>query len=258
MVIHTKQTAIRRIGILSLVLLALMVMTTCGLTLEPSIDDLRAQVAPVLAKGSDPGIKTGKREITGLTSGAYYRVVEGNVVRYAKENGTLATGMGEVRGLTGTKITGLTNGKTYKVNRAVPFPNGPVEVFIDELTKIPKTVTNGTLTLTEESVPWGINLKLDFEKIYEVMRVGIPPSGGTWTASHCSGMWSFLTNDFDPEIGTKGIGMKKYHPSEDPPTFFNGMTVIEVPFAIVSTTDFLLLDVATGAFTVLRVIVEAP
>ncbi|CZR97657.1 hypothetical protein CDFC105_73465 [Clostridioides difficile] len=75
----------------------------------------------LLSSGSVAGAIAGNEEITGLTIGDIYKVtVDPSVtatIKYTLADGTLTTVEGDKAALTGTKITGLTNGTTYKVEK---------------------------------------------------------------------------------------------------------------------------------------------
>ncbi|WP_053912332.1 S-layer homology domain-containing protein [Aneurinibacillus migulanus] len=62
----------------------------------------------------------GDKTITGLDTGKKYKVTVGTgaVVKYVKADGTLSDVATDAAALTGTSITGLTNGETYKVEIA--------------------------------------------------------------------------------------------------------------------------------------------
>ena len=62
----------------------------------------------VLAAGSLGTAGNGK--ITGLTSGTIYKVRADTIDYYVKADGTLSTSASDAAPLTGTEITGLTNG----------------------------------------------------------------------------------------------------------------------------------------------------
>lgn len=75
----------------------------------------------ILADGSlgEPG----SHEITGLTSGKKYQIQVGKQYYAVPSDGVFAKEKideGEIESLEGTKITGLINGKTYKVEEVVP------------------------------------------------------------------------------------------------------------------------------------------
>lgn len=62
--------------------------------------------------------------ITGLAAGGYYKVEVGAttpVIKYVKSDGTLADTLDGIGPLTGTAITDLTNGETYKVIAATAY-----------------------------------------------------------------------------------------------------------------------------------------
>jgi hypothetical protein len=61
-------------------------------------------------------------KITGLESGKYYKVTSGEVVSYAKADGTLTAIESEASPLDGNEIIGLTNGETYLVEEFTPAP----------------------------------------------------------------------------------------------------------------------------------------
>ena len=76
-----------------------------------------------LDPGSDAGAAAGDKKITGLNAGSFYKVITNIGTRYAKADGTLTPDLELIEPLTGTEITGLTNGPayTYKVNAATPY-----------------------------------------------------------------------------------------------------------------------------------------
>ena len=65
----------------------------------------------------------GNGTVSGLVSGAKYTVTVGSTVNYVKADGTLSTNASDSAALTGTTITGLTNGTTYKVEAVSVFLN---------------------------------------------------------------------------------------------------------------------------------------
>ncbi|MCC0729007.1 hypothetical protein KGF51_22150, partial [Clostridioides sp. ZZV14-6045] len=72
----------------------------------------------IIGSGSVAGATAGDKEITGLTSGKIYKVTMDGNVKYTKADGTLGE-EADKAALTGTSITGLENGKTYKVEEYV-------------------------------------------------------------------------------------------------------------------------------------------
>lgn len=91
-----------------------------------TVDIAAVPTAVVLATGSVTAT-AGDKTITGLTSGTKYVVTSGSNYYGVKADGTLATAQttlvlaqGDAVGLTGTAITGLTNGTTYKVEVVTP------------------------------------------------------------------------------------------------------------------------------------------
>ncbi|WP_227863254.1 cell wall-binding repeat-containing protein, partial [Clostridioides sp. ES-S-0049-02] len=72
----------------------------------------------IIGSGSVAGATAGDKEITGLTSGKIYKVTMDGNVKYTKADGTLGE-EADKAAITGTSITGLENGKTYKVEEYV-------------------------------------------------------------------------------------------------------------------------------------------
>jgi len=66
----------------------------------------------------------GDGKITGLTSATKYKVTVGDTVYYVKADGTMSSNSSDAAALTGTEITGLTNGMSYKVEIYIPGGNG--------------------------------------------------------------------------------------------------------------------------------------
>jgi len=63
----------------------------------------------------------GNSSITGLTSDMMYKVTMGSIVYFVKADGTLSSSSDDAAALTGTAITGLINGTTYKVELNLPL-----------------------------------------------------------------------------------------------------------------------------------------
>ncbi|NSC06888.1 lectin-like domain-containing protein [Clostridium saccharobutylicum] len=76
--------------------------------------------AVTLSSDSPAGLTAGDGKITGLTSGHKYYVTSDGITYYIKADGTLSIDPFEEGSLTGTEITGLTNGVTYKVTDVTP------------------------------------------------------------------------------------------------------------------------------------------
>ncbi|NCB52630.1 MAG: hypothetical protein EOM54_12245 [Clostridia bacterium] len=81
----------------------------------------------------------GSSSITGLTSNLMYRVKMGSVVYFVKADGTLSSSFDDAAALTGTAITGLVNGTTYKVEL-----NLPLDAWSGEYTSTLVTGSYGT------------------------------------------------------------------------------------------------------------------
>ncbi|MCC0705404.1 hypothetical protein IC213_20555, partial [Clostridioides sp. ES-S-0049-02] len=75
----------------------------------------------IIESGSVAGATAGDKKITGLTAGKIYKVtVDGNE-KYTKADGTLGEEADKAE-IIGTEITGLENGKTYKVEEYTSSP----------------------------------------------------------------------------------------------------------------------------------------
>ncbi len=96
----------------------------------------------ILAAGS-LGI-AGDSKITGLIPGTKYQVKVDNAVKYVRANGTLSDHETEIAALMGTKITGLTNGSTYKVETYIPTPTTPTTNTLTTNTPTNTIPTNNT------------------------------------------------------------------------------------------------------------------
>jgi hypothetical protein len=206
--------------------------------------------------GSDPWLREGVTEITGLNPDKYYKVVAGTT-RYVKADGALSTDLKDIGLASGGKITGLTNGTTYKVNAAVPFPGtltywNEAPVPSSKPTTTAKVDNNGVLAL--RSAPTGIIYSIDLNLIidskYEIMKVSsnstmAPPIWTTWSASRCSGVYNnTLEPDpvpFDPDILLKEIGIYQWG-ALGSPNWINGMSVIYAPIDM-SETEFVFIKI---------------
>ncbi|MCL1810121.1 MAG: hypothetical protein FWG42_10210, partial [Clostridiales bacterium] len=87
----------------------------------------------IVGEGSVAGVTAGDQKITGLTAGKLYVVQESTSYYGVMADGTLSEAESTKAGaealaaaLTGTEITGLTNGTTYLVTEYIP----PTEVII--------------------------------------------------------------------------------------------------------------------------------
>ncbi|WP_163249267.1 cell wall-binding repeat-containing protein [Clostridium niameyense] len=95
---------------------------TCGdktVTLKVDVkNDTVVVPAPAskvtVSSGSIEGAVAGDKKIT-VVAGKKYKVTVDGVAKYVKADGSLSDSEEEVAALTGTEITGLTNGKEYKV-----------------------------------------------------------------------------------------------------------------------------------------------
>lgn len=167
-----------------------------------------------LGEGSDSGLIIGDEKITGLTAGKYYKVVvEDNETYYVRSNGHLSEDMENIGPLTGTQITGLTNGHAYKVNAATPF-NVDIDITstdeaginTNKATKMlvfdngasmevstTATYTKGTGVLglpNDGNAVWSIHLPasiVKYDKIYEIMRFSDSSDEQTWAHTKFSG-----------------------------------------------------------------------
>ncbi|OAA87028.1 cell wall-binding repeat-containing protein [Clostridium coskatii] len=81
-----------------------------------------------VADGSVSGATAGDSKVTGIAAGNKYKVTVDGVVKYVKADGTLSDNESDAAALTGTEITGLTNGKSYKVEAYVPSQASTVTV----------------------------------------------------------------------------------------------------------------------------------
>jgi hypothetical protein len=110
--------AIRGLVFVTAVLAVLFLAAACG------GDDVTTPPVPtkvVLAAGSWG--TAGDKTIT-VTTGVKYVVKSGNSIKGVKDDGSLVTTMSDAANLSGTKITGLTNGTTYDVYKLVTGTNG--------------------------------------------------------------------------------------------------------------------------------------
>ena len=207
--------------------------------------------------GSDTGATAGNATITGLTTGKYYIVEQGTNIYFAKADGTLTGDLGEIEALTGTALTGLTNGTTYKVNAATAFANGELETYFhasgDPSVDGTADIENGVLILTTESVGvvWGVNLGIAPEKTYEVMRLMDYDDYGTdeyfeeaWDDSRTSARAPDAGEEFEGDIPDKEFGIYIYESS--------GKAFVYVPVNTV-VADFLIFDVEDKTLSILTV-----
>ena len=71
----------------------------------------------ILDSGSVSDAVQGNGKVTGLTSSTQYIVTSDEVTKYVQADGSLSDTAADIADLTGTEITGLTNGKTYLVQK---------------------------------------------------------------------------------------------------------------------------------------------
>jgi len=71
----------------------------------------------ILDSSSVSDALAGNNKVTGLTSGTQYIITSDEVTKYVQADGTLSNNVADIADLTGTEITGLTNGKTYLVQK---------------------------------------------------------------------------------------------------------------------------------------------
>ena len=77
-------------------------------------------------------VAAGDSKITDLTPGQKYQVKINGQTKYVKSDGTLSDSEADEGALTGTEITGLTNGSTYKAESYVaPQPPQPTSVTLE-------------------------------------------------------------------------------------------------------------------------------
>jgi hypothetical protein len=74
----------------------------------------KVEYASVILAGGSLGT-AGDGRISGLTPGGMYKVTADTTVYYVKADGTLSLSASDAAALTGSEITGLTNGMVYKV-----------------------------------------------------------------------------------------------------------------------------------------------
>lgn len=241
--------------------------------------------APVfLHRLSDNGLEAGYKEITGLDPEKYYKVVvdaddeDEAETWYVKSDGTLSEDMKDIGLPTGEKITGLTNGITYKVNAAKPFDantaSNAVRYFDHTDGKAPtslstvktsSSINNGTLSLPlgplsplPDAEMWGINLNLYIDKTYEIMKFSSLKSGfkwNEWANSHYSGLHvpgsadTYKRNIDGKELDDSELGIRQYNKYTSDveaakyvdPYWLNGMSIIYAP-VVTNTTTFLIIE----------------
>lgn len=71
----------------------------------------------ILDSGSVSDAVQGNGKVTGLTSSTQYIVTSDEVTKYVQADGSLSDKAADIADLTGTEIIGLTNGKTYLVQK---------------------------------------------------------------------------------------------------------------------------------------------
>lgn len=122
----------------------------------------------------------GNNKITGLNSGTKYQVVVGNTIKYVKGDGTLSSNEADVANLTGTEITGLSNGTTYKVelysisdtqavtaaktaldNGDFTYSNGDTASNVTQNLTLPLAGDNGTTITWVEKTDEGNNVVIN-------------------------------------------------------------------------------------------------
>jgi len=147
-------------------------------TIIPFTTLSEAPIATNLANGS-LGV-SGNNKITGLNAGAKYQVVVGNAIKYVKSDGTLSSNEADVANLTGTEITGLSNGTTYKVelysisdtqsvtgaktaldNSEFTYSNGDSANNVTQNITLPLLGENGTTITWVEKTDGGNNVVLN-------------------------------------------------------------------------------------------------
>jgi hypothetical protein len=102
-------------------------VAACGDKSDPSSPPGPTSV--VLSAGSWGS--AGNTTITGLTNSVKYVVRSGSTIKGVKANGTLGTGLADAADLTGTAITGLTNGTTYDVYKLVTGADSGTTSLVD-------------------------------------------------------------------------------------------------------------------------------
>ncbi len=147
----------------------------------------------VLVSGTLGTADNGK--ITGLKSGTKYKVAMGSVIYYAKANGELTLKATDAAALTGTEITGLINGSTYKVEEIVvssgdsgdspTTPSNNAPVVVDG-----KTQTAGKSETSIENGKTKTTVTLASDKLKDILdstgkgsTVTIPIPAGSSAAS---------------------------------------------------------------------------
>lgn len=113
---------------------------------------LKAGVLPTVVTLTEGSLGTASNgKITGLTAGSKYKVTVNSETKYVKADGTLSSTEADALNLTGTEITGLSNGISYKVEAYTPttvyaqaFTENQVTVTRTESALIGLTLTGAT------------------------------------------------------------------------------------------------------------------
>ena len=184
-----------------------------------------------LDSGSDSGLVSGNKTITGLVLGKYYQAAEEETgtTYYVTAAGTLSKDLKDIGIPSGAAITGLTNGNTYKVNAAASF-TAPL-LYFDHPGNMPPAdnpgttlpVINSTIVLPAPDIQWGLSLPLDVSKTYEIMKFAIS-GGSSWTQSGCSGVYQ-PANTFTPDIPGKDVHIYQ-HTNNSQTAWLNGMSIL--------------------------------
>lgn len=248
-----------------------------------------ASVVEIDTANSDPGLSGGNGTISGLVVGKYYKVEEvesdsvvPNSCQFVKTNGTLGD-LGTIGKVIGTTITGLTNGKTYRVKSALPYPNGSIKYFkLDDTTPKTASVTSGAVTISESraSCYFDVSTTITATKYYEVMKNKISGAGASWTSERTSAykktgtgttVTTITASDYQKfntgldigifEFDTAVSGMTSFIPN-----FLNNMSILNLP-DVDSVNDYVFVeyqpaavdpaDVVSADFYVLTVTVNS-
>jgi len=183
----TGKVSFKPIYIISLLLGIGLILFSClsPVDIQGFLDDDNVKSIIESKKGSviltaDSEGTAGDRRIYGLDSGKYYKidVIEDGKVTYTgfvKAGGTLSEELKDIKKLTVTAITGLTNDVTYRVKSAIAYTNtNGIKYFTlnDTTLKPPATVTGGAVTISDsrKNCYFDLSTTINAEKYYEVMR----------------------------------------------------------------------------------------